>query len=160
MNSWGRSHTLSFIIVPQSLFVSQELLQIVVRGKLDLISEIPVLSLNLSGPSVSHLASMLSSKESSGPLLNNRGSFGMKFKFLTLQSLHLAFYADNPGDSGNFGFLLCGIVTMDLIQNLSSLNSSYHLRLAGLNICKRVVKLGWLSLGHLVLVVLLDALEC
>jgi len=61
MNSRRRCHTLSFIIVPQSLFVSQELLEVVVRRKLDLISEIPILSLNLSGPSLSHLASMVSS---------------------------------------------------------------------------------------------------
>ena len=160
MNSRRRSHTLSFIIVPQSLFVSQELLEVVVRRKLDLISEIPVLSLNLSGPSLSHLASMVSSKESSGPLLNNRDRFGMKFEFLTLQSLHLAFYADNPRDCGNFWLLLCDIVKTDLIQDLSSLNSSNHFRLAGLNVCERVVKLGWLSLTHLLLVVLLDTLEC
>lgn len=154
MNSRRRSHTLSFIIVPQSLFVSQELLEVVVRRKLDLISEITILSLNLSGPLVSHLASMVSSKETSGPLLNNRDRFGMKFEFLTLQSLHLAFYADNPGNSGNFWFLLCDIVKTDLIQDLSSLNSSNHFRLAGLNVCERVVKLGWLSLSHFVLVVL------
>jgi hypothetical protein len=43
-----------------------------------------VLSLNLSGPSLSHLASMVSSKEPSGPLLNNSDRFGMKFEFLTL----------------------------------------------------------------------------
>ena len=77
MNGWRWSQTLGFIVVPQSLFVSQKLLQVVVRGELDLISEIPVLSLNLSGPSISHLASVLSSKESSGPLLNDRDSFGI-----------------------------------------------------------------------------------
>jgi len=84
----------------------------------------------------------------------------MKFEFLTLQSLHLAFYADNPGDSGNFWFLLCDIVKTDLIQDFSSLNSSNHFRLAGLNVCERVVKLGWLSLTQLLLVILLDTLEC
>ena len=125
MNGWRWSQTLGFIVVPQSLFVSQELLQVVVRGELDLISEIAVLSFNLSSPSVSHLASELSSKESSGPLLNDCDSFGIKFQFLTLQSLYLAFYADNPGDGGDFGFQLSGIVTMDLIQDLS-LHTSDH----------------------------------
>ena len=159
MNGRRWSQTLGFIVVPQSLFVSQELLQVVVRGELDLISEIAVLSLNLSGPSVSHLASELSSKESSGPLLYDRDSFGIKFQFLTLQSLYLAFYADNPRDGGNFGFQLSGIVTMDLIQDLS-LHSSDNRRLATLNVCERVVKLGWIGLCHFVLVVLLDTLEC
>jgi len=77
MNGRRWSQTLGFIVVPHSLFVSQKLLQVVVRGELDLISEIPVLSFNLSGPSVSHLASVLSSKEATGPLLYDRDSFGI-----------------------------------------------------------------------------------
>ena len=101
----------------------------------------------------------MSSKEPSGPLLYNSDSFGVKLQFLTLHSLYLAFNANNPRDSSDFGFHLRGIVTMDLIQDLP-LHSSYHRGLASLNVCERVVKLGWLSLGHLILVVLLDTLEC